>query len=160
MTLTNIILAILFGAGILISLYWALVNHRRHKLNLLVADELDGLIKSTLKLVQANKETAARSPTIKATIKNLYDPTHPSVGKVLEDPGMLAALLTVAVAKYGNLRLGMTDFAQLSDDDFISVYIDTKQDELILSLDHELTLKDLSPSLVDFGKKSDDNTFH
>ena len=78
----------------------------------------------------------------------------------MDDPGMLSSILAVIVKKYGAIKLGINDFESTGSDDYVSVYVDTKTQDLILSLDHGLVEKEIDPmSMINFGSK-DDNTFH
>ena len=53
------------------------------------------------------------------------------------------------------MRLSLRDF-MLSEEDFVSVYVDTETQEIILSMDPAL---ELESAYVGFGNP-DDNTFH
>jgi hypothetical protein len=144
MITTNIIFALLMGTACLTGLYWAYANHRRYKLNLVVADELDALIQSALAAAaEAKKGGSRQSPA---------DAPHN-----LDSPIMLSTILTVLINKFGDVRLSMTDFL-IPDDEYVSVYVDTTTKELILSMSHSLTTDDLT-SMVGYTDP-DDNTFH
>jgi hypothetical protein len=78
--------------------------------------------------------------------------------EMLDDPGMLATIITAIISKYGDVRVGMTDFAELGDDSYISVYIDTNTQELLLSLNPNLTDKEEMP--FEPFLKPDDGVFH
>ena len=78
----------------------------------------------------------------------------------MDDPGMLATIITVLVNKFGTLRLGINDFSAVQDDEYVSVYMDTNTNELLLSLKHNL--EEETANIMDqmnFGSK-DDGTFH
>ena len=76
----------------------------------------------------------------------------------LLDPGMLSTLVTVMVNKYGTVSLSLEDFGALSDDEYVSVYINTENKTIILSLNHDLSNED-PLSLVKFTNVKD-NTYH
>ncbi len=82
----------------------------------------------------------------------------------LSSPAMLATLVTVLVRKLGNVRLGLADFALVDDDAFVSVYVDTNTQEILLSMDPALTETgsdggDIYEGFGSFGTP-DDTTFH
>jgi outer membrane lipoprotein-sorting protein len=84
--------------------------------------------------------------------------TETQGNKKFGDPGMLATIITVLVNKYGTIRLNIDDFGVIPDDEYVSVYVETNTQELILSLNH--TLGEENPlKFVNF-KKSDDSTYH
>jgi len=93
--------------------------------------------------------------------KQMRDAVTPRTAEdPLDDPGLLASILAVIVKKYGAIKLGIDDFESTGNEDYVSVYVDTKTQDLILSLDHGLVDKEKDPmSMINFGVK-DDNTFH
>jgi len=141
------------GTTIAVGAFWAFVNYRRYKKNLIVAQELDSLIKSTLNVVTKNKELASQYE--KSIFTRLYDPALPTPN--VDSPVMLSTIVTVLVNKFGDVRLSMKDF-MIPDEEYVSVYVDGDSRELILSMNHELTVED-SYSMANFADP-DDNTFH
>ena len=74
------------------------------------------------------------------------------------DPALLSSLLTAIVIKYGDMRLGLQDMTSLVDgDDYISVYVDTSTQEVVLSTEHNLEDK---VSYLNYTDPSDDETYH
>jgi hypothetical protein len=67
----------------------------------------------------------------------------------------MATIITVLIHKHGNVRLSLDDF-MIPDNEYVSVYVDTSTQEIILSLDHDLAIE---TQLVNFTK-TDDTTFH
>ena len=99
------------------------------------------MIGSTIKTIQQSKDAAS--------ILDADDP--------LTHPGMLATIVTVLINKFGDTRLSMKDF-MMSEEDYVSVYVDTATEEVILSLNTQLgSAPDFS--MIKFGN-TDDNTFH
>ena len=126
---------ILVCAGL--SIYWSVRSYRRYKLNLMLTEELSAIV------VEA-----------KDTINNRI-----LEGDPMSSPQMLSTIVTVLVHKFGDVRLSMSDF-MISDDEYVSVYVDGKTKEILLSLNHDLVQEDnLKNGLLAFGK-SDDTTFH
>ena len=143
--LVNIGLGIFLGIGSLIVVRMILRNHRRYQFNLEVTEELSRLIKDAKKIA-APKKTMSHDKVF-----------GPDVD--LQDPQMLATLVTVLVHKYGNLRLDLSDFAAIKNEDYVSIYVDTLKTELILSLDHTMAEAEVDPVLSNFIKP-DDSTYH
>lgn len=73
-----------------------------------------------------------------------------------EDAPMMASVLTALVVKYGDLHLSMKDMQKVTDDDYVSVYVDTVKQELVLSRDPE---KASEAKYFNFAG-SDDETYH
>ena len=146
----NIVLALLLASCSFAAAVWAVKNRRSFHLNQKVAADLDSIIADTLKAVQASKKLSA--PAIEGEASALT-----AEGFNMQSPEMLATLVTVLVHRYGDVRLSMNDF-MISDEAYVSVYVDTTSQEIVLSMNSELSLKD-SYSIVNYGN-NDDNTFH
>ena len=73
-----------------------------------------------------------------------------------EDAPLMASVLTALVVKYGDLHLSMDDMKNVTDDDYVSVYVDTTKQELVLSSDPE---KASSAQFFNFAG-GDDETYH
>jgi hypothetical protein len=76
----------------------------------------------------------------------------------LADPVLLSTIITVIVSKYGNVQLGIEDFANVPDGEYVSLYVDIEEQNLILSTDHSMSQAD--PINMLRYTNSDDNTFH
>tara|TARA_R110002020_G_scaffold184448_1_gene381430 strand:- start:299 stop:736 length:438 start_codon:yes stop_codon:yes gene_type:complete len=125
--------------------WWAYASYHQHKLNMSIASELSDVIAETI-------DNLGTAQQIKPPIET-EDP--------LTTPGMLSTLVTVLVSKYGDTRLSMNDF-MIPDEEYVSVYVDTTSQEILLSLKSGLADLDYADddfSMIKFGK-SDDNTFH
>jgi len=139
----HIILSVLLLVCLSMGTYWSILNYRRHKANMLVAHELDSIIASTLETIKGSKKTIAKQ-------KN-----GATVTELSESPELMSTIITVLINKFGNVRLSMDDF-MISDHECVSVYVDTKTQEIILSMDHGLSLTD---HYVNYPTP-DDGTFH
>ena len=131
----------------LVGAYWAFMSRRQHKINLMISDELNNLIGRTAETIQKTKKTIAderlgKAPS--ATPNDLFD-----------SPGLMATIITVLVHKYGTVRLSVNDF-MIPDSEYVSVYVDGTTQEIILSLDHNLTIDSALSAMA----KTDDSTFH
>jgi len=153
-TITYIILGFLMLASIITGMYWTFTNYRQYKNNLVIAAELDRLLKSTLSIVKKNKELSQREK--EQTLSSLYDAQNAQTMD-LESPAILSTLLTVLVNKFGDIKLSVKDF-MIPDEEYISVYVDPATQELLLSTNHGHD-QDKAYPMVNFADP-DDNTFH
>ena len=129
--------------GVALALYWLVRIRRMHKTNLLVSEELDRIISSTLKTIQKSK----KEMTTGALDDGLPD--------MLDSPDLMSTLITVLINKFGDVRLGMQDF-MIDDENYVSIYVDTNTQEIILSTKHDISMGE-----VYYGYKNpNDNTFH
>ena len=141
----NLILCILLSTGVGYVLYLIKKNRALSDINNLIARELSVLIDAAAKVAKKlpEKRSAIGAP-----------------GDLLEDPALLATILTAMVIKYGDMKIGMADFDSISKEDYISVYVDTKANELLLSINPDLAAN--AGVHGDFGlyPNPDDSTFH
>lgn len=150
----NVILFILLGLGIALTLFnYRKVRDERVR-NESVTVGLKELMESTRLEIAKNKKLVEKARRQIEGASRSPDPD------LMDDPGMLSSILAVIVKKYGAIKLGIDDFTKTGNDDYVSVYVDTKTQDLILSLDHGLVEKEIDPmDMINFGSK-DDNTFH
>ena len=76
-----------------------------------------------------------------------------------QDAPLMASVLTALVVKYGDMALSLNDMRRVTQNDYISVYVDTGTQELILSNDHDMVGADDLPDLFNLHG-GDDETFH
>tara|TARA_R110002110_G_scaffold73996_1_gene195890 strand:- start:373 stop:840 length:468 start_codon:yes stop_codon:yes gene_type:complete len=151
----NITLLIVLALGIALTLF----NYRKvqleRKRNITISTGIEELMQKTRHEIEKNKKLVEKAR------KQIMGPTVPLDSEdPIDDPAVLASILAVIVKKYGALTLNLKDFESTESDDYVSVYVDTKTQDLILSLDHGLVKEKKDPmSMVNFGGK-DDNTFH
>ena len=116
----NAILSIVLILGIGYALKLTYDIRQRRKLHNLLLKELKHVTEEYSKAIK-KKEKKAFSTTGSA---------YPD----LTDPSLLASLITVLVRKGGKpIRLTMNDFANVSDKEYVSVYVDISTNDLILS---------------------------
>lgn len=155
-SVTLLVLSLLLAGG---ACYWTIISYRRYRLNLLISDELQKIIDKTSQTVAQSKEAMSQSHKIKSSSGDMSLSGDGEMPELMEQPELMATLITVLVNKMtgpgGSVRLSLRDF-MLSDDDFVSVYVDTETQEIILSMDAGLGLES---AYVGFGDP-DDNTFH
>jgi hypothetical protein len=149
---TNIILACLMTVTIGIAALWTYRSRRSYKLNSIIAAELDGILGKTLDVVKKNKELRQQQRT-----SALHTKAGAGEAPDLNSPELLSTIVAVLVSKYGDVKLSMKDF-MIEDNEYVSVYLDTDTQEIILSMNHGLG-KESSYPLINYGSK-DDNTFH
>jgi|TARA_R110002020_G_scaffold38129_1_gene114908 hypothetical protein len=95
-------------------------------------------------------------------MRQKYDPTiddsdevfDTSLNKLLSDPRYLTTLVTVLVKSAGGeVRLDEDDFLELSTDHYVSVYVDTTSNSILLRLNS------IAPSLI-FEDDEDEPIYH
>jgi hypothetical protein len=134
----------------LLACYWAFLNYRKYQLNIAISDELNKIIENTAETIKKGKESLrAERERLESEPMSLDSP------ELFDQPELMATIITVLVHKYGNVRLSMHDF-MIPDSEYVSVYVDTATQEIILSLDRNL---DPATDLINFTK-TDDTTFH
>tara|TARA_R110002074_G_scaffold251905_1_gene423532 strand:+ start:364 stop:801 length:438 start_codon:yes stop_codon:yes gene_type:complete len=141
----NLILAILLSTGVGYVSYLIKKNRALNDINNLIARELGVLIEAAAKAAKKlpRKTSALDRP-----------------GELLEDPALLATILTAMVIKYGDMKIGMTDFDSIGKEDYISVYVDTKANELLLSINPDLAANANASGTFGLYPDPDDSTFH
>jgi len=155
-SVTILVLSLLLGIG---AGYWTILSYRRYRLNLLISHELQKIIDKTSQTVAQSKVAVEQSHQIKAGSTEAPLSPDEEMPQLMEQPELMATLITVLVNKMvgpgGSVRLSLQDFL-LSDEDMVSVYVDTDTQEIILSMDTTLAMEN---SFIGFGNP-DDNTFH
>jgi hypothetical protein len=156
----NIVLACALAAAIVFSLYFAFVNYTAAKLNEELAAELDTVMNEAIQIAK-KKISAPKEEPLSLDLNDLYGSyttdSSRSLNDELADPAVLATILTILVKKFGDTRLGMEDF-MISDTEFVSVYVDAKTKDIILSTNQYLA--DTGPIMGAAFNDSDDTTFH
>ena len=143
-----------FTVATLLACYWAFLNYRKYQLNIAISDELNKIIESTAETIKKGKESLrAEKERLESEIK--VESASLNSSDLFDQPELMATIITVLVHKYGNVRLSMRDF-MIPDSEYVSVYVDTATQEIILSLDRNL---DPETDLINFTK-TDDTTFH
>jgi len=144
-----------------ISCGWAVYQTdkaRKHQeMNMAISEGLDALLHAAKVEVTKNKKLVEKARAAIGTKSTRLDA---SSIESMDDPGMLATIITVLVNKFGTLRLGIKDFSAIQDHEYVSVYMDTNTNELLLSLKHNLEEETgVIMDAMNFGAK-DDGTFH
>ena len=155
-------LSMFIAAISIIGCAWSIYQFRKtrqeHQMNLLLIASLQELFDIAQAEVNQNKNLLEKATAVAEGVRTQWGPADLTGENLLDDPGMLATLITALVNKYGTITLGIEDFTKLQDEDFVSVYIDTRTQDLILSLKANLT----DQREVDFMRfnNPDDGTFH
>ena len=158
MIIFNLVLFISLLLTLGITLYYFRDVRHQRKVNTVVSAGLEELLRSARIEIEKNKKLIASAKRLVAT-KGAADGASKDL---IEDPALLSSVLTVIVAKYGEIILCVDDFNLVTSKDYISVYVDTRSQDLVLSLNHKLAKKDLTTdpvTLINLGN-SDDTTFH
>lgn len=124
-----------------------------------MAEDAHAQIDRNEKLVaEAKREVSMAMAAMQADMSHPM-PTLDANGEVdmLSDPAMLATILTAAVMKYGDMRLGVEDMTPAEGDVYVSVYVDTVTKEMVLSTKHDL---EGDVSFYNFADPGDDETYH
>jgi len=144
--------SVLVLAGLWLSYHWYQVRKQK-KINQIISREVEELYDAVQEQLKKNTSLLEKAKaTMRVTSSGTAD-DH------LASPEMLASVITVIIGKCGNMRLGMEDFLAVKDTDYVSVYVDTLTNDLILSLDHGLG-RDTETSAMSFGSLPDDDTYH
>ncbi len=124
----------------------------------LVEDIQEEIDKNEKLVAEAKSQVAAAMAAVRA---DMSYPARPRGAArdidMLSDPAMLATILTGVVMKYGDMRLGMEDMSSIDEDGYVSVYVDTATQEMVLSTKHDL---EGDVSFYNFGDPGDDETYH
>ncbi len=156
MALFNLIML----STLLVSTGFALWNWRKARIergiNLIVKASVEDLMIATQEEISKNKKLVEKAKNLLAQARSapneLDDP--------LADPDLLSTVISVIVKKFGTLKLGLADFEAVTDHDYVSVYVDTLTQDLILSLKHDLHSGTDDPmAMINYGTP-DDSTFH
>ena len=150
MIAVNITLAFLMIGTILAASFWALKSRRSFTLNQRVAVDLETIITNTLDIVSKSSQT--QSKHIRGTTLTSVPPEELNLDSV----ETLSTLITVLINRFGDVRLAMGDF-MISDTEYVSVYVDTASQEIILSMNHDMT-ESADYTVVNYGNS--DDTFH
>jgi len=133
----------------------ALIREGLREFNQSIQDQLlrnEKLVAETKKKIAAASAAVHRLPDADPDAVGLNDGMLP----FNEDAPLMASVLTALVVKYGDFQLTMDDMKNVTDDDYVSVYVDTKKQELVLSSDPE---KATEAKFFNFAG-SDDETYH
>jgi len=163
MLILDFILSALLVLCLILSAYWGVLNRRKYLANINVANELDRVMGDAVKLVidnqNLNDSLKNKNAGPKLEIEDLYKPqTGQSKDVDLESPEMLSTILTVIIHKYGTVKISLNDFRRLPEEEYVSVYVDSKSKNLVLSMEHDLG--DKNPLDMISFTNSDDSTFH
>ena len=123
-----------------------------------IVEDMQKEIDKNEKLVaEAKSQIAMAMAAMEAdTASAACDPPQ-DVDDMLNDPGMLASIITAIIVKYGDMRIGMSDMMSLDEDQSISIYVDTASKEMVLSTQHDLGDK---TSYINFSNPGDDEIYH
>ena len=156
--MTTLVLTILLSTATVLSIVWSISSYRRHRLNLHISRELKKIIDATDQniskakaAIQESKDTIDKHQTKQATAG-----ISTSGPECMESPELMATIITVLIAKFGDQRLSINDF-MIPDEAAVAVYVDVETEEIILSLDPNLSLEASYASAL---AKTDDTTYH
>lgn len=129
----------------------------RNSVIALVEDMQKEIDKNEKLVAEAKLHVATAMSAVKADISSLDSELHDS-NDVMNDLALLGSILTAIVVKYGDMRLGPKDMILTEESEYVSVYVDTETEEMVLSTEHDLE-GDTSYFIL-FINPSDDETYH
>ena len=158
MSLLNYILialAIIIPGGIPLYLYWRWRTKKfreaEEELKTSINNFTDALVEAAQEGYEAGMQdteiVTADDGTKYKTAKNKY----------LTDSKYLITLVTAIIKKEGFIRLSEEDFVQVTRDDYISLYIDLKTNDIILKAHSSNKSKEIVPYVA---AVSDEDIFH
>ena len=127
------------------------------KINEIVFDQLEALLAAAQSEMKKNDMLIQKAKNLVGEASGLGYKGE-AYRDLMQTPEMLSSVITAIIAKHGDVRLGPEDFAKMSSDEYVSVYVDTRTKDLILSLKSDLALSEAA-SMANFGNP-DDNTYH
>jgi len=141
----NIFFACVIMGAAAYAFYLIKINRRQRELSLLINKELS-------KILSYAKTAAEKTKKIMPKMEH----------QDLTDPAILSTLVTVLVHKLGDVRLNVTDFTKIPESEYVSVYVDTMTNDIVLSLDHDMGTADAGSTVAAFAGlvKTDDETYH
>jgi len=119
-----------------------------------------GVVRRNLQQQKLNNLIATELSTLMSAVSEEDEPQNSfnSLANDINSPEILTTIITVMISKYGDMRLQEQDFKNVDVGEYVSVYVDKKTEEIILSLDRSMTSD--SPHLMSSYSDIDDNTFH
>ena len=152
-----IALAIIIPGGIPLYLYW---KYRARKFNEAEEKLKKSINNFTDALVEAAQEGLHEG--LEETIPRVHEtPTGLKYKKAtdsyLSNPRYLTTILTVIVKKIGTVRLTEEDFIDITDNDYISLYVDMKTNDIVLKAHTTDPAGDLTPYVAE---SADEDVFH
>jgi len=150
-----IALAIIIPGGIPLYLYWRWRSKKfqeaEEKLKTSINNFTDALVEAAQEGYEAGMQdteiVTADDGTKYKTAKNKY----------LTDSKYLITLVTAIIKKEGSIRLSEEDFVQVTRDDYISLYIDLKTNDIVLKAHSSNKSKEIVPYVA---TTSDEDVFH
>tara|TARA_R110002110_G_scaffold145431_1_gene334817 strand:+ start:89 stop:550 length:462 start_codon:yes stop_codon:yes gene_type:complete len=145
-----IAIAIIIPGGIPVYLYW---KYRTKKFREAEEQLEESINNFTDALVQAAQEG------LESEVHESPEGVKYKTGKTtyLSDTRYLTTLLTAIVKKNGSIKLSESDFTDISKTDYISLYVDTKTNDIILKSYNTETKGDIAPYMA---PATDEDVFH
>lgn len=147
MLMLNIILSTVLALSVIWTMWRAHQMKKQQSFFHNIGKELDSM------LATLNKNHSLKKDYSKST-----ESTESNEGPMIGDPSMLSTLITVIVNKYGTLRVGIDDFTNIPENEYVSIYVDTTKQDILLSMDHSMAKSD--PLKMVNYTDSDDGTYH
>ena len=138
-----IAVAIIIPGGIPIYLLWRYNNKKAREAEEKLRKSAEGLANA---LVEAAAESL-KDAEVKTSPTGVKYKT--AENKYLSNAEYLTTLITTIVKKEGTIRLNEQDFINVTKEDYISLYIDLKTNDIILSANQTGTPEEIDPQVYD-----------
>jgi len=150
-----IVLAIIIPGGIPLYLYWRWRTKKFNEAEEQLKTSINNFTDALVEAAQEGYETGMQDTEIVTAADGTKYKT--AKNKFLTDSKYLTTLVTAIVKKEGTLRLSEEDFVHVTADDYISLYIDLKTNDIILKAHRSNKSKEVAPYVA---TTSDEDIFH
>ena len=138
-----IAIAIIIPGGIPIYLLWRYGNKKQReaeeKLKKSVEGLTDALIEAAQDGMQQSEIKTSPSGVKYKTVKSEY----------LQSTKYLTTLITTIIKKHGSITLNEEDFADVTNSDYVSLYIDLKTNDIILMANNVELPEEVAPQVYE-----------
>tara|TARA_Y100000310_G_scaffold268210_1_gene280714 strand:- start:292 stop:768 length:477 start_codon:yes stop_codon:yes gene_type:complete len=150
-----IALAIIIPGGIPLYFYWRWrtkkFNEAEEQLKTSINNFTDALVEAA---EEGYQKSEGQSNIVTAADGTKYKTAE---NKYLNNANYLTTLITTIIKKHGDIRLSEEDFINITKDDYISLYIDLKTNDIILKARN--TSKSAEPPPY-VAPSTDEDVFH
>jgi len=150
-----IVLAIIIPGGIPLYLYWRWRTKKFNEAEEQLKTSINNFTDALVEAAQEGYETGMQDTEIVTAADGTKYKT--AKNKFLTDSKYLITLITAIIKKEGSLRLSEEDFVHVTGDDYISLYIDLKTNDIVLKAHSSNKSKEIAPYVA---TTTDEDIFH
>tara|TARA_Y100000310_G_scaffold222234_1_gene223916 strand:- start:189 stop:665 length:477 start_codon:yes stop_codon:yes gene_type:complete len=150
-----IVLAIIIPGGIPLYLYWRWRTKKFNEAEEQLKTSINNFTDALVEAAQEGYETGMQDTEIVTAADGTKYKT--AKNKFLTDSRYLITLITAIIKKEGSLRLSEEDFVHVTGDDYISLYIDLKTNDIVLKAHSSNKSKEIAPYVA---TTTDEDIFH